>query len=70
VKQARNFRPQKLTIGLDMRDRSSWYCVLDEAGQVLSEQRVCTTAKALGEAFGAMPRSRIAAGNRDALAAG
>ena len=23
---------QKLTIGLDLGDRFSWYCVLDEAG--------------------------------------
>jgi len=33
VKQVRNFATQKLTIGLDLGDRSSWYCVLDEAGQ-------------------------------------
>jgi hypothetical protein len=25
---------QKLTIGLDLGDRSSWYCVLNEAGEV------------------------------------
>ena len=25
----------KLTIGLDLEDRSSWYCVLDEAGEVV-----------------------------------
>ena len=28
----------KLTIGLDLGDRSSWYCVLNEAGSVLLEQ--------------------------------
>ena len=32
AKQSRNFSQQKLTIGLDLGDRSSWYCVLDEAG--------------------------------------
>ncbi len=58
--QSRKFSQQKLTIGLDLGDRNSWYCVLDEAGQIGQEQRVRTTAKALGEAFGAMPRSRIA----------
>src|SRR5689334_23820181 len=58
--QGRNFSQQKLTMGLDLGDRNSWYCVLDEAGQIGQEQRVRTTAKALGEAFGAMPRSRIA----------
>ena len=39
AKQNRNFSEQKLTIGLDLGDRSSWYCVLDEAGEVLLEQR-------------------------------
>jgi len=28
---------QKLTIGLDLGDRFSWYCVLDEAGEVVLE---------------------------------
>jgi transposase len=51
---------QQLTIGLDVGDRWSWYCVLDAAGRVLLEQKVATTAKALGEVFGSMPRSRIA----------
>ena len=60
AKQTRNFREQKLTIGLDLGDRSSWYCVLDEAGGVLLEQRVGTTPKAMKEMFGGMPRSRIA----------
>ena len=26
---------QELTIGLDLGDRSSWYCVLDEAGEAV-----------------------------------
>ena len=51
---------QKLTIGLDVGDRSSWYCVLDEAGDVLLEQKVATTPKAMKEVFGGMPHSRIA----------
>ena len=58
--QSRNISQQKLTIGLDLGDRSSWYCVVDEAGQIQLEQRVRTTAKALQEVFGTMPRSRIA----------
>jgi hypothetical protein len=41
-------------------DRSSFYCVLDETGDVLLEQKVSTTPKAMKEIFGAMPRSRIA----------
>ena len=60
AKQRRNFSRQTLTIGLDLGDRNSWYCMVDEAGQIQVERRVRTTAKALQEVFGAMPRSRIA----------
>ncbi len=60
VRQAKNFSEQKLTIGLDLGDRSSWYCVLDEAGVILLEQRLSTTPKAMREVFDGMPRSRIA----------
>ncbi len=60
MKQSRNISRQTLTIGLDLGDRNSWYCVLDETGQIQLEQRVRTTAKTLQEVFGAMPRSRIA----------
>jgi transposase len=60
VKQSRNICEQQLTIGFDLGDRSSWYCVLDEGGSVLLEQRVSTTPKAMKEVFGGMPRSRIA----------
>ena len=60
AKQNRNFTEQKLTIGFDLGDRSNWYCVLDETGSMLLEQRLSTTPKAMQEVFGAMPRSRIA----------
>jgi len=60
AKQSRNLSEQRLTIGLDLGDRSSWYCVLDEAGNVRLEQRVSTTPKAMREVFGGMPRSRVA----------
>jgi len=52
--------PEKLTIGLDLGDRSSWYCVLDERGELVLEQKLSTTPKAMEEVFGGMPRSRIA----------
>src|SRR5215510_5413293 len=60
AKASKKISGQKLTVGLDLGDRSSWYCLLDEAGVILREQRISTTAKALGEVFGSMPRSRIA----------
>jgi transposase len=60
AKASKKISQQKLTVGLDLGDRNSWYCVVDEAGQIRLEQRVSTTAKALREVFGAMPGSRIA----------
>jgi len=60
VKATKNCSQPKLTIGLDLGDRSSWYCVLDEVGEVLLEQKLGTTPKAMREVFGAMPRCRIA----------
>ena len=60
AKQIRNISEQKVTIGLDLGDRSSWYCVLDETGSIVFEQKLSTTPKAMREVFGAMPRSRIA----------
>jgi len=60
AKATRSFPDHKLTIGLDLGDRSSWYCVLDETGGVLLEQKLGTTPKAMKELFGRMPRSRIA----------
>jgi transposase len=60
TKQSKNFSQPTLTIGLDLGDRNSWYCVLDESSQIQLEQRVRTHAKALREIFGGIPRSRIA----------
>jgi len=37
TEQSRIISQQKLTIGLDLGDRNSWYCVLDEAGQIQLE---------------------------------
>jgi transposase len=60
TKQIRNFSQAKLTIGLDLGDRSSWYCLLDESGAVLVEEKVSTTPKAMREAFEGTPQCRIA----------
>jgi transposase len=37
----------KLTIGLDLGDRWSFYCVLEEAGEIILEQKVPTTPDGL-----------------------
>ena len=51
---------QKLTIGLDLGDRFSYYCILNGAGEVLLEHKLPTTPQAMKQVFGGMPRSRIA----------
>src|SRR6266478_3166743 len=54
------FKEQKLTIGVDLGDRWSFYGVLDEAGKIILEQKVPTTPEAMKQTFGKIPRSRIA----------
>jgi len=51
---------QRMTVGLDLGDRSSSYCILDEAGEKASEDRVPTTKPALTAVFGKMAPCRIA----------
>jgi transposase len=51
---------QRLTVGLDLGDRTSRYCVLDEAGEVVSEGQLPTTQAGLSSLFGKMPSSRVA----------
>jgi transposase len=58
VQRTLNKQDGRLTIGLDLGDRASFYCVLDEAGEVL--RKVSATPRAIKEILGAMPRSRIA----------
>ena len=50
----------QLTIGLDLGDRSSCYCDLDENGEIIREQKIPTTPEGMQQAFGKMARSRIA----------
>jgi hypothetical protein len=42
---------QKLTIGLDLGDRWSFYCILDEAGKLILEQKVPTTPEGMKQTF-------------------
>ena len=51
---------QRLTIGLDLGDQTTRYCILDEAGNVVSEEQVPTTKVGLEWLFAKMPASRIA----------
>src|SRR3981081_1752930 len=54
------FKGHKLTIGLDLGDRWSNYCVLDEAGEVLLEQKLATTPEAMKQTFERIPRGLMA----------
>ena len=50
----------QLTIGLDLGDRSSSYCVLSEAGEVILEKKLPTAPEVMKQTFARMPLSRIA----------
>ena len=51
---------QRLTVGLDLGDRTSRYCILDEAGETANEDQLPTTKTGLEAMFGKMPPCRIA----------
>ena len=53
------FKEQKLTIGLDLGDRWSFYCVLDEAGEIILQQKLPTTPEGMRRTFEKLPRSRM-----------
>ena len=47
-------------IGIDLGDRKSYYCVLDESGEILAEGHMPTTVSGFEGHFKALGRSRIA----------
>ena len=49
-----------ITIGMDLGDKTSRYCVLDERGEIVQEGSVGTTKKALAQKFGTLRHSRMA----------
>jgi transposase len=54
------FKGHKLTIGVDLGDHWSCYCVLDEAGKIILEQKVATTPEAMKQTFSKIPQGLIA----------
>jgi transposase len=52
-------KPER-TVGLDLGDRFSSYCILQEQGEVIEEGRIPTTEKGLRKQFANSPRLRIA----------
>src|SRR5215831_7865804 len=59
LRQIRKLQDEQLTIGLDLGDRSSFYCVLNRSGEVILEAKVATKPDAMRKAFEKMPSSRV-----------
>lgn len=51
---------QRLTIGLDLGDRTSRYCILNEAGEVVREEQLPTSKTGFSSLLEKMPSSRVA----------
>jgi transposase len=49
-----------VTVGIDLGDRTSRYCLLDEEGVVIGEASTPTTKAGIAKVFGAMARCRVA----------
>jgi transposase len=59
-RQASKASQKPMTVGMDLGDKSSRYCALNEQGEVAGEGSVETTKKAMTEKFGRLGRTRIA----------
>ena len=51
---------ERVTIGMDLGDKTSRYCMLNNEGEVLREGQVPTTKAGMVEAFGSLGQTRIA----------
>jgi transposase len=60
IEKIQIFKDNQLTIGLDLGDRTSRHCILNEAGEIILEQELPTTPKGFEQVFSKIPRSRIA----------
>jgi transposase len=52
--------PGTITIGMDLGDKTSRCCAIDQDGEVLFERSVATTKKGMAHMFGALGRCRVA----------
>ena len=55
-----NRQSERITIGMDLGDKTSRYCVLDDGGEVIAERSVASTKNGMLRSFAAMKRCRIA----------
>lgn len=53
-------KQQKLTIGLDLGDAHSYYCVLNGSGEIVRQDKVSTTAKSIQALFGPLQPCLVA----------
>src|SRR5215831_5100030 len=57
--RGKNIFEGQLTIGVDLGDRSSAYCVLNEAGKIVFEHKLATISEAMKQVFSSMLRCLI-----------
>src|SRR5450759_3240162 len=53
-------KSNRVTIAMDLGDKTSRYCVLNEGGEVVAEGSAASTQKGMLQTFGTIPRCRIA----------
>jgi len=53
-------RRGRITIGMDLGDKTSRYCVLDESGEVIAERSTATTKNGMLRAFASVKHCRLA----------
>jgi hypothetical protein len=66
IEKIQIFKGKQLTIGVDLEDRTSHYCVLNEAGKVIVASNLPTKPKRIQQDSTQPDR----AGNRDAFRSG
>ena len=60
AKQKAKRAQQSVTIGMDLGDRNSRYCILSSEGEILREGQVATTKTEMIKTFSGLGRARIA----------
>lgn len=60
IKKTRNSAPAQITVGIDVGDKWSHYCILDEEANMVEEGRFRTVARSVEKHFQGIPYARIA----------
>ena len=60
TKKARQSSQDQMTVGIDLGDKWSHYCILDEEANVVEEGRFRTVASSVEKHFQRMPPARVA----------